>query len=77
MDQLDLAVTQQRFAERQKHVIQAAEQRRMLRERAAAEPKPAPATYVMVPDEPRPSFRAWLTGHMHMPHFAFHRPSAH
>ncbi len=73
MDQLDLAVARQRFAEQQRNAIQAAEQRRMLRERAAAQPKPAPGIYVMVPDEPRPSLRAWLTGHM--PHVAFHRAS--
>lgn len=75
MDQLDVAVFRQRAAEQQRNVMEAAEQRRMLRERAAAQPKPSPGTYVMVPDEPRPSLRAWLTGHM--PHFAFHRASPH
>ena len=72
MDQLDLAVARQIAAERQSNVIRAAEQRRMLSERAALHPEPVVAP-TPAGTTPRLSLRGWLASHLHL---ALQRPAA-
>lgn len=74
MDQLDMAVGAQLAAERQARVIRDAEHRRILRERAAAQPKPL-GTAARSRRSPAPwsALLAWMTAHLHV---ATRRPVA-